>query len=821
MNSSFSSSRHSSGDTISFHVKGMSCAACASRIESALLKVEGVKTANVNFGNHRATVHLDNSLIPIPQLIEAVEETGYGITTSQTSIAIREMSCASCVSKVEQSISTVPGVISVGVNLGTGRASVEYLPGLATVQDFDLAIQAAGYSTLEAEEDLVDKEEETRKREVQNLQIKLSLSVILSIFIVIGSVDYLATFAPTWLQNFYILWLLVTPIQFFSGWQFYRGAWVTASHRTSDMNTLIALGTSAAYGYSAFATMFPEFFRRAGVEPRVYFDTAAVIITLVLLGRLMEALAKRRTSTAIKKLLTLQPRTARVLYNNTEQDIPIDEVQVGNLVQVRPGERIPMDGEISDGWSSVDESMLTGENLPIEKQVGDMVIGGTINKVGSFIFEVRKTGHNTTLAQIIRLVETAQGSKAPIQRIADRIAAIFVPIVLGISIVTFIAWILLGGLSSAVLSFVAVLIIACPCALGLATPTAIIVGTGRGSENGILIKSGESLEIASSIQTVVFDKTGTLTNGKLEVMELVTGNGYSEKEVLYLAGSAEKKSEHPVGEAILNKAGERNISLSEPEDFVATPGHGVQATVEGKKVLLGNIRAMNTAGLSVAEFQRSIEAQAEKGWTPIFAAVNNVVIAHIGLTDTLKDSAQSTVEKLQGMGIEVQMITGDHPQSALVTAKEAGIKHVLAEVLPEEKVQEIAGLQSAGRIVAMVGDGINDAPALAQADVGIALGTGTDVAIEASDITLITGNPINVVNAIRLSHRTIRTIKQNLFWAFVYNSVGIPIAAGVLYPMFGISMNPIVASVAMAFSSVSVLLNSLRLHRFQSLNDDA
>jgi Cu+-exporting ATPase len=754
-------------------------------------------------------------------MIKAVEETGYEITTSQISIGIKEMSCASCVSKVEQSISSVPGVISVGVNLGTGRASVEYLPGLATVQDFNSATRSAGYPTFEAEEDLVDKEEETRQREIQNLQIKLSLSVILSIFIVIGSMDYLAPFVPDWLQNFYILWLLVTPIQFFSGWQFYRGAWVTARHRTSDMNTLIALGTSAAYGYSACATVFPEFFRGDGMEPRVYFDTAAVIITLVLLGRLMEALAKRRTSTAIKKLLTLQPRTARVLRNNTEQDIPIDEVQVGNLINVRPGERIPMDGEIMDGWSSIDESMITGENLPIEKQVGDMVIGGTINKVGSFIFEARKIGHNTTLAQIIRLIETAQGSKAPIQRIADRIAAVFVPIVLGIATLTFFAWILLAGLNSAVLSFVAVLIIACPCALGLATPTAIIVGTGRGSENGILIKGGESLEIASSIQTVVFDKTGTLTNGKLKVMELVTRNGFSEKEVLYLAGSAEKKSEHPVGEAIQNKAEENKISLSEPEDFIAIPGHGVQAVVEGKKVLLGNMRAMDTAGLNVDELQRFVRAQTEKGWTPIFVAVNNVVIAIIGLTDTLKDSAKSTVKNLQRMGIEVQMITGDHTQSARVIAKEAGIEHVLAEALPEEKVREIEELQSAGKIVAMVGDGINDAPALAQADIGIALGTGTDVAIEASDVTLITGNPINVVNAIRLSNRTIRTIKQNLFWAFAYNSLGIPIAAGVLYPILGISMNPIVASAAMALSSVSVLLNSLRLHRFHSLNDDA
>ena len=801
----------------------MSCAGCASRVESALLEAPGVRTASVNFGNHRATVHVSDHRLSVPGLIDAVEGTGYGVATTQASLAIEGMSCASCVSKVEQSISDVPGVISVAVNLGTSRASVAFLPGLTTVQEINSAIRSAGYATIEAEEEeLVDREEEARRLEVRDLRLKLSLSAVLSALVMIGSMDVLTAVAPGWLRNLYVLWLLATPIQFLAGWQFYRGAWTAARHRASDMNTLIAIGTSAAYFYSVSATVFPEFFRRGGIEPRVYFDTAAVIITLILLGRLMEALAKRRTSAAIKKLLGLQPKTARVVRDGVEQDIPIDEVQVGELIQVRPGERIPVDGAVSDGWSSVDESMLTGESLPVEKRVGDEVIGGTINKTGAFTFEARKVGRETALAQIIQLVEAAQGTKAPIQRIADRLAAVFVPIVIGISLLTFLAWILFGpapALNSAILNFVAVLIIACPCALGLATPTAIMVGTGRGSENGILLKGGESLETASRIQAVVFDKTGTLTHGKPEVTDLVTAHGYSVEEVLRLAASAEKHSEHPLAEAILDKAKERNVLLSDPRNFRAIPGNGVQATVEGREILLGNIRAMDSAGVDVAALQNSIEIQTEMGRTPIFVAVDGVLAAMMAMADALKDSAGSAVKRLQEMGVEVLMITGDHSRSAQVVAKAAGIDQVLAEVLPEDKAREVAKLQSAGKVVAMVGDGINDAPALAQADIGMALGTGTDVAIEASDVTLITGDPMGVVNAIRLSHRTMRTIKQNLFWAFAYNSAGIPIAAGVLYPFFGILLNPIVASVAMAFSSVSVLLNSLRLRRFRPLAD--
>jgi Cu+-exporting ATPase len=785
----------------------MSCAGCASRVEDGLSTLTGVSQASVNFGTGRATVDYDPHQVSTPDLVHRVHEIGFGVSTAKAVIPIQ----------------AAPGVLSAIVNLGTGRASVNYLPGLSSVSELRKAIESIGYQPMEApEEELVDREEEARKREIRELRWKFGGSAILAAAVLMGSMDFLTPWAPEGLRNFFVLWALTTPIQFVAGWQFYRGAWAAARHGATDMSTLIAVGTSAAYLYSVGATLFPDFFQKGGIEPRVYFDTAAVIITLILMGRMLEAVAKGKTSAAIKELLGLKPKTACVTQNGKEQDISVDELQVGDLIVVRPGEKVPVDGIIREGWSSLDVSMLTGESLPVEKEVGDEVIGGTLNRTGRFTFEARKVGRETALAQIIKLVEDAQGSKAPIQRLADRIAAVFVPVVIGIAVITFFVWLAVGPtpvFNFALLNFVAVLIIACPCALGLATPTAILVGTGRGSEIGILIKGGESLEKASKVQTVIFDKTGTLTKGSPEVTDLVTANGFSADDVLRLAGSAERGSEHPLGDAIIEKAEERGIPLSNPEDFLAIPGRGVRAKVEGRSILLGNAKMLSEESIDTSALTASVDMQTEKGKTPMFLSVDGVLAGVLAVSDSLKRSSAAAVKDLQDMGLEVVMLTGDHRRSAQVIARELGIERVMAEVLPGDKSQEVLKLQGEGKVVAMVGDGINDAPALAQADVGVAIGTGTDVAIEASDITLMTGNPIGVVNAIRLSHHTLRTIKQNLFWAFAYNIAGIPIAAGILYPFFGMLLNPMVASLAMAFSSVTVLMNSLRLRGFQTRTD--
>jgi len=629
------------------------------------------------------------------------------------------------------------------------------------------------------------------------------------------------------------------------------------------MNTLIAVGTSAAYGYSVAMTIAPRFFQARGISPVVHYETAAVIITLILLGRFLESVARGRTAEAMKRLMGLQAKTARVVRDGADADVPVDEVRIGDVVVVRPGEKIPVDGVVRDGTSAVDESMLTGESIPVEKRPGDPVIGATLNKTGMFQFEATKVGKDTVLAQIIRLVEEAQGSKAPIQRLADRVAGIFVPTVIGIAVLTFAVWWAVGphpAFLFAMLNFVAVLIIACPCALGLATPTAIMVGTGKGAELGILIRSGESLETVHKVRTVVFDKTGTLTKGEPEVTDIISnqlsavsgqpviaedepraesreptaeaseprttshearGGGSdgteeaSRGELIRLAASLERGSEHPLGEAIVRRAKSEGLALSGVEGFEAVPGHGVQGTVDGRTVRLGTARFLAETGIKVGELASVADALAAQGKTPMFVAVDDRAAGLIAVADTLKGRSAEAVRALHALGIEVLMITGDNRRTAAAIAKQAGIDGVLAEVLPEQKAAEIRKLQAAGKVVAMVGDGINDAPALAQADVGIAIGTGTDVAMEASDITLIRGDLTGVVTAIQLSQRTLRTIKQNLFWAFVYNVLGIPVAAGVLYPFFGILLDPMVGSAAMALSSVSVVSNSLRLRRFQ------
>ncbi len=634
----------------------------------------------------------------------------------------------------------------------------------------------------------------------------------------LGSMPELVPWWPAILTNHYTLWALTTPVQFWVGWQFLRGFAKALRHGTADMNTLVTIGTMAAYLYSVGVTLAPRFFSVGGGHAAVYFDTAAVLITLIVLGRWLEAKARGRTSEAIKRLLGLQPKVARVRRGGAEIDLPVEEVTVGDLIIVRPGEKIPVDGIVREGYSSVDESMLTGESLPTEKAPGASVVGASLNKTGSFVFEVTRVGKETVLAQIVQLVESAQGSKAPIQRLADRVAGIFVPVVVGLGVLTFGVWYVLGpapAFTYALSNFMAVLLIACPCALGLATPTAIMVGTGRGAEHGILIKSAESLETAHRVQTVIFDKTGTLTRGEPVVTEVVAVDAVERDEVLRLAAAAEWGSEHPLGKAIIATANDTAIAVPPAQDFEALPGQGVRARVEGKLVRLGKPQFLLDHGIALNGLEKEAERLAEGGQTPLYVAADDKVIGVIAVADTVKPGARAAVAALQVMGIDVAMITGDNPRTAAAIAQEVGVDRVLAEVLPQDKAAEVKKLQAEGRVVAMVGDGINDAPALAQADVGIALGTGTDVAIETADIALLRDDLMGVATSIRLSRRTMQTIRQNLFWAFFYNTILIPVAAGVLYPVFGVLLNPMFAGAAMAFSSVSVVTNSLRLRHFK------
>jgi len=730
------------------------------------------------------------------------------------------MHCASCVARVEKSLLAKDGVLKASVNLATGKARVEYLPARLTATDLKAAVESAGYKVLDTGDtaEVEDVERRVRESEYRALTRKLIAGAVLTVPIFFGNMHHVFPWTPSFLANAFLLWILTTPVEFLIGWQFHRGAWKSLRHRTADMNTLISVGTLAAYLYSAAATLAPSFFLGAGVAPDVYFDTSAVIIVLILFGRWLEARAKGRTSEAIKKLAGLQPKTARVIRAGVEQDIPVADVVVGDWVVVRPGERIPVDGVVREGASAVDESMISGESLPVEKKPGNRVTGATINKAGSFKFEAVKIGKDTVLAQIIRLVQEAQGSKAPIQRLADVIASYFVPVVISIAVATFAVWYFFGpapSLTRALLNFVAVMIIACPCALGLATPTAVMVGTGRGAEHGILIKGGESLETAHKLTTIVFDKTGTLTKGEPAVTDLFAIGGHSEADLLHWAAGAERRSEHPLGAAVVAKARERGIEPGDAEGFLALEGRGIEARVGGRYILIGNAGLMAERRIDFGDCAAKPAELEADGKTVMLVAVDGRPAGCIAVADTLKESAAPAVAKLKAMGLEVVLLTGDNRRTAKAVARQAGIEEVLAEVLPQDKVAEVKRLQAAGKKVAMVGDGINDAPALAQADIGIAIGTGTDVALEASDITLIRGDLGGVVSAIELSRRTIRIIKQNLFWAFIYNTAGIPVAAGLLYPFFGILLNPMIASAAMAASSVSVVSNSLRLRRFR------
>ena len=712
---------------------------------------------------------------------------------------IKGMHCASCVRVIEKSLLEVAGVFGATVNLATEQASVTYDSSKVTDKELASAVESVGYKAeLEQKLKTEDKQKEEKKKELSKLRNKVVFSLVLGGLVVAGGFWGV----PAWVQLF-----LAAPVQFWAGLEFYRATIPALKHRTANMDTLVALGTTVAFGYSAFVTIFPQVMQKIGVEPATYFDVSTIIIGLILLGRFFEAKAKASTSEAIKRLIGLQAKTARVVKDGKEVDIPISEVVVGMVIRVRPGEKIPVDGEILEGESSIDESMVTGESMPVDKAKGDSVVGATINKTGTFTYKATKVGGNTLLAQIIKLVEEAQASKAPIQRLADLISSYFVPIVIILSILTFVIWYIFGPAPAflyAMLNMVAVLIIACPCAMGLATPTAIMVGTGIGAERGILIKDAESLETAHKVDTVIFDKTGTLTHGKPVVTDVVG-------DILQLAASVEKGSEHSLAEAIVNKAEEEKLVLSKVEGFKAIPGHGVEGVVEGKQVVLGNRRLMEREKIKIDE--KVIEKLESEGKTVMMLGVEGELAGLIAVADTLKDTAREAVGKLQKMGIEVVMITGDNKRTAQAIASKVGIKRVLAEVLPDEKEKEVRKLQNEGEKIAFVGDGINDAPALAAADVGIAMGSGTDVAIEAGDITLINKDLSSTAAAINLSKKTMGTIKLNLFWAFGYNIILIPVAMGILYPPFQILLSPILASAAMALSSISVVSNSLLLKR--------
>ena len=817
----------------------MTCASCVAHVEGALNGVQGVSSVKVNLATETATVEMESGEGPaVEELVKAVDEAGYRVAAERADLTIGGMTCASCVAHVEGALKGVQGVLSATVNLATEKATVEYIPRVASVQDFREAVAEAGYAAegpAEVASQADELERLSRGKEIRALRNKFAFAAVLGAVIFLGSFDPLPWVSGLMDRSFYLflLWALATPVQFWVGWGFYTSGFGALRHRTANMHTLIAMGTSVAYLYSVaivfIRTIQPSVLTDQGIEPSVYFDTSSIIIALIFLGRFLEARARGQTSQAIRRLMGLRATTARVVRDEQTVDVPVDTVVPGDVIVVRPGEKLPVDGEVAQGYSTVDESMLTGESMPVEKTPGSHVYGATINGTGSFRFRATKVGKETVLSQIIRLVEEAQGSRAPIQRLADLVSAYFVPSVLGIAGAAFLFWLLLGpppALTYALLVMVTVLIIACPCALGLATPTAVMVGTGKGAEKGVLIRSAEALEIAHKTDVVLLDKTGTLTVGQPSVTDLVALSG-REDELLKLAASVEIGSEHPLGEAIVRSAQERGIFLEDVEGFEAMPGLGIQAKVNGSTVMLGNAALMKMQGIRLDGLDSTGLALSSQGKTPVFLSSQGRALGAIAVADTLKPEAAEVIAGLQEMGLEVVMVTGDDRRTAAAIGRQAGLDRVFAEVLPQNKADAVKSLQQQGKVVAMVGDGINDAPALAQADVGIAMGTGTDVAMESAGITLIRSDLRGLLTAFRLSQGTIRTIKQNLFWAFFYNVALIPIAAGVLYPLFdrlggvpsGLSfffgelgfLNPVLAALAMAFSSVTVVSNSLRL----------
>ncbi|WP_211061982.1 heavy metal translocating P-type ATPase [Heyndrickxia faecalis] len=791
-------------ESVTLGITGMTCAACANRIEKNLSKVEGVKKVSVNLATEKAAIQYDTKQATVENLIEKVEKTGYGVLEEKAQLNIIGMTCAACANRVERALKKTPGVVSAAVNLATETASVTYLPGQASAEQMIAAVKKAGYDAKVKGELDPDYEKKMREKAYKKQKIKFAVGAVISVFFLLQMISDIAMHYGggfSFHMNPWLQLLLATIVQIFVGGHYYRDAYHAIRGGSANMAVLVVLGTSTAYLYSLVLTIL-------GSGRMLYFEASAIVMTLIVLGKLMETRAKGQTSEAMKKLMGLQAKTARVNRGGKEIEVPVEEVVPGDILLVRAGEKIPVDGVITEGASSVDESMLTGESMPVSKKAGDAVIGATLNKTGSFRFKATKVGKDTALSQIIKLVEEAQGSKAPIQHLADQISGIFVPIVILIALATFAVTYFAAGFTPAIISMVAVLVIACPCALGLATPTAVMVGTGLGAENGVLIKSAEHLQSAHRITTVVLDKTGTITKGEPEVTDLIPYGGFLEDDLLAISAAAEKGSEHPLGAAIVKKAAEKDLQLPNVKEFEAVPGHGIRVKIEEREVLIGNKKMMQDAHIRIDDVINQMEKLEEDGKTAMLVAMDGALSGLIAVADTVKETSAKAIRMLKEMGIETVMMTGDNRRTAEAIARQVGVDHVLAEVLPEDKSKEVEKLKRAGNITAMVGDGINDAPALAAADVGIAIGTGTDVAMEAADITLMRGDLMGIVNTIRLSKATMRKIRQNLFWAFAYNVILIPVAA------FGL-LNPILAGAAMAFSSVSVVGNTLFLRKWQ------
>ena len=814
-------------------ITGMTCASCAKAVERAVKKIDDNIEANVNIATEKLSVSYDESKVTSQDIQRAIEKAGYGvleeINLNQTIIPISGMTCASCAKAVERSVGKLDGVQTVDVNFATEKASISYIPEKVKLSEIKEAIKKAGYEPRDAEnKNAVDEDKIRKEKEVKSLWIKFIVSAVFAVplfYIAMGQMIK-EPFGPLPLPqiinpdinplNFGLIQLFLTIPIVIAGYKFYTIGTKAILSKSPNMDSLIAIGTGAALSYSLYS-LYLTFNGDMMAIHNMYFESAGVIITLVLLGKFLESVAKGKTSEAIKKLMGLSPKTAIIIKDNKEIEIPIEEVEVGDVIVVKPGSKIPVDGIVVEGHTSVDESMLTGESIPVEKSVGSHVVGASINKNGTIKFKAEKVGSDTAISQIIKLVEDAQGSKAPIAKLADVISGYFVPIVFAIAVIVSIAWFISGkDIEFALSIFIAVLVIACPCALGLATPTAIMVGTGKGAENGILIKGGEALESTHKINTIVFDKTGTITEGKPVVTDIITDGDINKDELLKIAASAEKGSEHPLGEAIVKEGEKKNLGLYNIDKFVAIPGHGIEVEIGSKGILLGNKKLMQDRKIALRKLEEISDKLAAEGKTPMYIAINNKIAGIIAVADIVKESSAKAIMKLHDMGIEVAMITGDNKKTADAIARQVGIDKVLAEVLPQDKSSEVKKLQSEGRFVAMVGDGINDAPALAQADIGMAIGSGTDVAMESADIVLMKSDLMDVPTAIKLSRSTMRNIKENLFWAFAYNVIGIPIAAGVLYLFGGPLLNPVIAALAMAFSSTSVLLNALRLKRFKA-----
>ena len=788
----------------------MSCINCSLTIEKALSKLNGVIHATVNFAAEKAIIEYNPDLVDQKTIENTIAESGYRVIHEKIVLQVGGMSCVNCAQSIEKALNSKEGVYNATVNFATEKVTVEYNPEQLSFAGIKKTIQDVGYQVIEPEKTVLqDTEGKERQRHIQRLKILLAASIALTTPIILLMLFPVLPMQ----QNNILMFILATPVQFIVGWTFYVGTYKGLRNRTANMDTLIAMGTSTAWLYSTAVTFAPSQFPGAGV----FFDTATMIMSFILLGKLLDAIAKGRTSEAIRKIMGLQAKTARIIRNGEEEEIPIEDVQVGDIVVVRPGEKIPVDGIVTEGYSAVDEKVITGESMPVEKKNGDQIVGATMNKTGVLKFKATKVGKETVLAQIISMVEDALSSKAHIQRLADIASGYFVPIIIITATLSAMAWYFIAGATFifALTVFIAVLIVACPCALGLATPTAIMVGVGKGAENGILIKNGETLEAAYKLQTVVFDKTGTLTKGEPEVTDIIPTEAFKEDQLLQLASIAEKNSEHPLGEAIVKKAKEKGLQIDEPDIFNALPGYGVEVEHKDTKVLLGNRRLMDANNLDIGAFDVKMNGLEEEGKTAMLLAVDNQLAGLIAVADTLKEHSADAVKTLQQMGLEVIMITGDNQKTANAIAKQLGINGVFSEVLPSEKSTEIKRLQSEGKVVAMVGDGINDAPALAQANIGIAVGSGTDVAIETGDIVLIKNDLRDVVVAIQLSRATMKKIRQNLFWAFFYNIFLVPLAAGAFYPIIHVLFNPVYAAAAMASSSVTVVTNASLLRRFK------